>query len=212
MSTDTTVCAVLCDLGGVLITQRPDPREVLSVLGLSVEEHHIDLVDRAIWAHRDAYDDGCSDREFWDCIAGDCGLGELTDQQVQVLVEQDAGRMKHPDEEALNLIAELREAGYPVGILANSPSALADVVRRSPWAQHCNGPLIFSSDIRVSKPHRAIYREALVQVGYPAENVLFIEDRQPNLRAAELVGMQTLAWIDATEARHELLQRGILTH
>ena len=71
MSTDTTVRAVLCDLGGVLITQRPDPREVLSVLGLSVEEHHIDLVDRAIWAHRDAYDDGCSDREFWDCIAGD---------------------------------------------------------------------------------------------------------------------------------------------
>ena len=40
--------------------------------------------------------------------------------------------------------------------------------------------------------------------------MLFIDDREPNLRAAELIGMTTLTWQGAMQARAELVDLGIL--
>ena len=52
------------DIGGVLVTHRPDPQQFASILNLGTEPHVLTLIDHAIWAHRDSYDEGMTDKEF----------------------------------------------------------------------------------------------------------------------------------------------------
>lgn len=201
---------VLFDVGGVLVTSRPSARTVATVLGLDPDSREaVGLVDRAMWFHRDAYDAGGTDREFWDSVAGDCGLPELDDATIASLVSEDVSRSESPDPQTLALARELHGRGYRLGILSNAPVAIAVAIEHRPWADIFD-TFTFSGTLGVCKPDRGIYRAALDGVGEPAPSVLFVDDRQPNLRAAELIGMATLTWRDAERGQLDLADMGLL--
>lgn len=208
--TQSGIAVVLFDVGGVLVTSRPNPSTVARLLGLDPgDAEAVDMVDKAMWFHREAYDAGCSDHEFWDSVAGDCGLPELDDQTVAALVAEDTSRSEHPDPESLALARQLHEHGIRLGILSNAPVAVARAVQSWPWSSIFE-TFTFSGPLRQCKPERAIYRAALDEVGVPANSVLFVDDREPNLRAAELLGMATLTWRGADQARREFVDLGLL--
>lgn len=202
--------AVLFDVGGVLVTNRPDPTRVAQLLGLDRSADSVSLVDHSTWFHRDAYDAGCTDREFWDRVAGDCGLGEISDQTLRALVDEDVSRSEQPDPGALDVARELHGDGLKLGILSNAPTAIARAIEHRPWAEGLFTSFTFSGPLGETKPGRAIYRRAIEDIGVPAEQILFIDDRSPNLRAARLVGMSTLQWTTAAAARLQLVD--ILGH
>ena len=60
------------------------------------------------------------------------------------------------------------------------------------------------------KPAQRIYKEAIARSGVPADNILFIDDRQPNIRAATLAGMHTIQWTDPATAREALVNLNLL--
>ena len=126
---------IFFDVGGVLVSQRPDPREFASIIGLDDSAECVSLVDKAVWAHRDTYDEGMSDLDFWDSVSGDCGLPQPSEDQVRKLVTADASRMHAIDEAAAHLLSDLRTAGYNLGLLTNMPATHASVVMESVWAQ-----------------------------------------------------------------------------
>ena len=199
------------DIGGVLVTQRPDPQQFASILNLGTEPHVLTLIDHAIWAHRDAYDEGMTDKEFWNAVSGDCGLPEPSETELDELVTADSRRMYGIDECAAYLLEELKAKGYTMGVLTNMPSPHASIVMESPWAQkYFNGPMIFSSYVGVAKPNRGIYSEAIEAAQIEAESILFIDDREENTKAAEFLGISTLTWSNAHETRERLIELGIL--
>ena len=199
------------DIGGVLVTQRPDPQQFASILNLGNEPHVLTLIDHAIWAHRDAYDEGMTDKEFWNAVSGDCGLPEPSETELDELVTTDSRRMYGIDECAAYLLEELKAKGYTMGVLTNMPSPHASIVMESPWAhKYFNGPMIFSSYVGVAKPNRGIYREAIEAAQIEAERILFIDDREENTKAAEFLGISTLTWSNAHETRERLIELGIL--
>ncbi|WP_022868841.1 HAD family hydrolase [Schaalia vaccimaxillae] len=208
MADRNTARSVLFDVGGVLIASHPDARFVANLIG-DGSPALVDLVDQAMWTHRDQYDAGCSDREFWDRVAGDCGKPEVSDDALAQLVAMDAGRMNDPLPEALALVNELKEAGVRLGILSNAPQAIADAIRAAQWSDVFD-TFSFSCELGISKPSRGIYRHALEQQGVGPENTVFVDDRKKNVRAAELMGITGLIWENVKQAHQSLVELGLL--
>ncbi len=203
---------VLFDVSGILMTARLDPADIARILGMDLNaDDSVGLVDRAVWFNRPSYDDGSySARQFWDTVAGDCGLPEVDDRQLADLVELDVARTADVAWQALAIVTDLRDCGYRVGILTNAPAEVARGIRRSTWADGLFDSFTFSSDVHMAKPSQGIYRKASQDIGTSPDRILFIDDRTPNLRAAQLAGMSTLRWDSPQQAREELLDRGIL--
>lgn len=50
----------------------------------------------------------------------------------------------------------------------------------------------------------------LVRLDVPHEDVVFIDDRRENVRAAELLGVQGIVWKGAADAETRLKELGVL--
>ena len=199
---------VLFDVGGVLVNSHPDPAYIAELIGDGSSEL-VSLVDQAMWANRDAYDAGASDRDFWDRVSGDCGQPQVSDDVLAKLVEHDSMRMHDADPEAVALIDELAQAGARLGILSNAPRPIADQIRRASWAKAFTS-FVFSCDAGSCKPHRQIYRESLEAFEVDPADVIFFDDRKKNIRAAQLLGIHGILWTGAAQAREDLKDLGIL--
>ena len=199
---------VLFDVGGVLVDAHPDPRSIAELFG-DGSRGLTTLVDQAMWTHRGEYDAGMSDREFWDRIAGDCGQPEPSSALLKELVALDASRMAVANEETLDLVRRLRRQAVRVGILSNAPYPIAKAIRRSKWGSLFDF-FAFSCDYGICKPSRGIYRDVLVRLDVPHEDVVFIDDRRENVRAAELLGVQGIVWKGAADAETRLKELGVL--
>ena len=68
----------------------------------------------------------------------------------------------------------------------------------------------FSCDYGICKPSRGIYRDVLVRLDVPHEDVIFIDDRRENVRAAELLGVKGIVWNGAEDAEMRLKELGVL--
>lgn len=199
---------VLFDVGGVLVDAHPDPHAIAELFG-DDSRGLTSLVDQAMWAHRGEYDAGMSDREFWDRIAGDCGQPEPSHALLKQLVALDASRMERANEATLGLVRQLRRQAVRVGILSNAPYPIAKAIRRSEWGSLFDF-FAFSCDHGICKPSRGIYRDVLVRLDVPHENVAFIDDRRENVRAAELLGVRGIVWKSAEDAKKRLKELGFL--
>lgn len=51
---------------------------------------------------------------------------------------------------------------------------------------------VISGDVGVRKPDAAIYQPLFRQVGVEPQQMIFVDDRKPNLDAAKAVGMKTV--------------------
>ena len=199
---------VLFDVGGVLVDAHPDPHAIAELFG-DDSRGLTTLVDQAMWAHRGEYDAGMSDREFWDRIAGDCGQPEPSSTLLKQLVTLDASRMAKASEATLGLVRQLRRQAVRVGILSNAPYPIAKAIRRSEWGSLFDF-FAFSCDHGICKPSRGIYRDVLVRLDVPHENVALIDDRRENVRAAELLSVRGIVWKGAEDAEKRLKEIGFL--
>lgn len=199
---------VLFDVGGVLVDAHPDPHAIAELFG-DDSRGLMTLVDQAMWAHGGEYDAGMSDREFWDRIAGDCGQPEPSHALLKQLVALDASRMERANEATLGLVRQLRRQAVRVGILSNAPYPIAKAIRRSEWGSLFDF-FAFSCDHGICKPSRGIYRDVLVRLDVPHENVAFIDDRRENVRAAELLDVRGIVWKGAEDAEKRLKELGFL--
>ena len=199
---------VLFDVGGVLVDAHPDPHAIAELFG-DDSRGLTTLVDQAMWAHRGEYDAGMSDREFWDRIAGDCGQPEPSSALLKQLVALDASRMAKANEATLGLVRLLRRQAVRVGILSNAPYPIAKAIRRSEWGSLFDF-FTFSCDNGICKPSRGIYRDVLVRLDVPHENVALIDDRRENVRAAELLSVRGIVWKGAEDAEKRLKELGFL--
>jgi HAD superfamily hydrolase (TIGR01509 family) len=94
---------------------------------------------------------------------------------------------------ALALLAELKAAGYSLGVISNTlqPGRLMD--RTLAWRGLLDFfPVrVYSSDVRVAKPHPRIFTAALDALGLPAERVAYVGDRLgADVAGAQGVGMK----------------------
>lgn len=105
-----------------------------------------------------------------------------------------------PDEAMFDLVEALRDAGIRVALLSNS---WANTYPR-PRIDELFDPIIISGEVRLRKPHAAIYELALERLGVSADRVVFVDDAEPNVLGARAVGMHALQHADAASTRDAL--------
>jgi putative hydrolase of the HAD superfamily len=202
--------AVIFDYGMVL-SGAPDAKaraELLRITGLS-EARFDDLY----WADRLAFDAGAlTGREFWERIAEQAGLdqkGQIDGRIIDELVHWDTRMWLTENRAMLGWQLALKRRGLQTAIISNMGESIHKaMVSEFAWLERFD-VLVWSYELRVTKPDAAIYRYALEKLGTEPEEALFIDDRKVNVDAAVEMGMKGIVFTTAAQLRADLAATGL---
>ena len=108
-------------------------------------------------------------------------------------------------------IRELREKGYGVYYLSNMPwAALRDCAEDLAFCEETDGGILSCRE-KLIKPDPAIYRLLLARYGLTAEECVFLDDSEKNVRAARELGMYGIVFRDREQGLRELRELGVRT-
>ncbi|SET52407.1 HAD family hydrolase [Hymenobacter actinosclerus] len=102
--------------------------------------------------------------------------------------------------ERLALIAGLRAQGYQTALLSNTNHLHISEINRRLKAQYglengiadCLDRVFYSQEVGLRKPGEEIFRHALREMNWKAEETLFIEDSPQHIATARRLGLHTL--------------------
>ena len=203
---DTTpIDAVLFDYGQVL-SGPPDATawaRMRAVTGLGEDALH-----KGYWAFRHEYDRGTlTGRAYWHAVANHAGV-TFDAEQVAALLDADVALWTQLNLPMVEWSARLQSAGMRTGILSNIGDAIADgILARLPWLarfDHCT----WSYALRMAKPEAAIYVATAMALKTPPAGILFIDDKEENIAAAEAAGMLAIHYTGHTEFEDTMRARG----
>lgn len=192
--------AVIFDYGNVLCRSRPaaDVQALASILDLSVPQ-----LSDIYWQFRVPYDEGSLDpAAYWKAVASRW----LPPAQIDALVEIDSRSWSHPAPVMPQWARELRTAGLRTALLSNMPASVRDYIVGCAWLPDFD-IRVFSCDLGRCKPAPEMYQQCLQQLGVSPQEVLFLDDREANIRAAEALGWSALLFTDAAGASLEIARR-----
>ncbi|KMS71565.1 HAD family hydrolase [Streptomyces viridochromogenes] len=144
----------------------------------------------AYWSLRPPYDRGdVRGPAYWGSVSERLGT-PFTDWQVDDLIAADLASWSEIDQESVDFLAELADRGVRLGLLSNIPEELAAHYEATQeWLGHFS-VLGLSCRIGSAKPEPAAYTWCSRELGLPAEDILFVDDRSDNVLAAREVGMR----------------------
>jgi len=192
---------------GMVLTGPPDPVAHAALVrgtGLSV-----DRLDRLYWADRLAYDSGAlTGQAFWRKIALDAGL-TLSEAQIEDLVHWDVRMWMTQNPPMLAWQLALKRRGLLTAIVSNMGDTVHKQMERElDWLGRFD-VLVWSYQLRVTKPDPAIYRHVLEELGTLPNETLFVDDRPANVDAALALGMQGIVFSTMENLRADLLAAGL---
>lgn len=192
--------AVIFDYGKVLSQPQHDTdiEAMATICRLSRQSF-----ESLYWQFRPAYDEGGLDgRAYWQAIAGESGQ-KFTEEKLLELIELDGASWSRPNETTLLWAEELRRHGFFTPILSNMPYDVGTYVKACTWIADFD-PCIYSCDIGSMKPDKAIYEHCLELLKLPAEQTLFLDDRQENVEGARRVGIHSICFTTFAQTSKEI--------
>ena len=198
--------AVLFDYGMVL-SGPPDPtarQQMQRILGVNEESFQT-----AYWKHRDAYDRGAlGGQTYWESVARDLAK-QLDATSLSRLIDADIALWTQPNLPMIEWAASLQRAGIKTGILSNIGDAMEVGIRtRFAWLAGFTHHT-YSPRLGIAKPDSAIYRHAVEGLDAPADEILFIDDRQENILAAQSAGMVAIQYTNHNSFVQALQRLGL---
>ena len=108
-----------------------------------------------------------------------------------------------PLDDVIAVVDELHERGIRLLLLSNAPVENAAITRSYPFCARFAGG-VFSGEEGVVKPEREIFDVLIERFDVDAKRAVFVDDKEPNVRAAEALGFQGIVFRDADQLRREL--------
>lgn len=196
--------AIVFDYGEVLCfpPTADEIRRMAEIFGLENGQFR-PLYDK----NRLAYDRGdLSGDDYWAAFAADAGR-KITPEQVKKLRSWDTEMWSKINPAMIEWLLALQNAGFKTAILSNMQEDMVNHVRRSfPWIGKFHYA-VFSHEVRLAKPEAEIYQHCLRGLGVEPHEALFIDDREPNVKGAQKVGMQAIHLQSAAQLLAELESR-----
>jgi len=198
--------AVVFDYGMVLTgPQEPDAyAALLCITGLPRERF-----ESLYWADRPAYDEGkLTGLGFWEKFLRQAGLDQ-NQRMAEELNRWDARMWTTENPAMVAWQLALKEHGLKTAILSNiGDEVLASVERAFDWI-HRFDVLVWSYQLGIAKPDPELYRHTLVELGVQPGETLFIDDKLPNVEAAQALGIQAIQFSSAERLREQLIAAGL---
>jgi putative hydrolase of the HAD superfamily len=198
--------AVIFDYGNVLCESQP-AGDIVALAGIL--DLPIPRFSEVYWQFRIAYDAGELDpAAYWTAVA-EAASRQLTSSQIGALVEIDSRSWSHPAPVMPQWARDIHAAGIRTALLSNMPFPVRDYILGCPWLPDFN-TRVFSCEFGRNKPAPEIYQHCLQQLGVAPSEALFLDDREPNIRAAEALGLSAVLFSEPARAIAEILNRFVL--
>ena len=196
---------VLFDLGDVLFHFRPEVRlrAMASASGIAEQK-----LNDALWSSG---------------FAHECDTGKYNAQEMHEIACKKMNWHSTYDEfrdlwtsafeldEDVFTVAKAIKPGLQKGILTNNPEILRETVRdRFAKVERLFKPIIFSYTCGFAKPDERIFMHTIQAIGCEPEEILFIDDSQRHVDAAQQVGMRGILFSSAVELMKQLTAYGVL--
>ncbi|MFB6613802.1 HAD family hydrolase [Streptomyces sp. NPDC085524] len=144
----------------------------------------------AYWSHRAPYDRGeVTGPGYWQRVCAQLGV-PLDARLTAELIAADLASWSETDGSMVDLLGDLSDRGFVLGLLSNIPEELAARYEATqPWLERfaVRG---LSCRIGSAKPEPAAYEWCVRELGLPPGQILFVDDRPDNVRAACELGFQ----------------------
>jgi putative hydrolase of the HAD superfamily len=182
---------VVFDYGNVVSLPQgvSEVEDMASVCGLSLGRFH-----EQYWRFRRSYDRGdLSEESYWASVTDGHGPA-LTREELARVLTLDGQSWAHPNPKTLEWAKRLKREEFEVAILSNMPRAVSDYLGKNcRWLalfDHC----VYSGAVGCAKPELAIYKYCLDTLRLAAREVLFLDDRPENVKAASELGIHSLVF------------------
>jgi putative hydrolase of the HAD superfamily len=188
---------IIFDYGNVLSQSQPiaDVQAMATILDLPISQF-----TELYWRFRIPYDAGSLDSDaYWDTVAS----RPLTPDKLSALIEIDSRSWSHPEPVMAQWARDVRTAGLRTAILSNMPVPVRDYILRCSWLPEFDART-FSCEVGMCKPAPEIYRDCLDKLGVKPSEVLFLDDRESNVRAAETLGLHAILFTTPAKAAQEM--------
>jgi HAD superfamily hydrolase (TIGR01509 family) len=197
--------AVVFDFGGVM-TGEPRREAVVQFLRSTFDLSEAEF-EKINLEKKEAVKAGKSDEEFWLQFAEQKRITLPSDwpQAFKAVMKEAIGI--NPD--MYVLVAELKAKQIPVALLSNIDTRLAKLVREFGLYEPFE-PCLLSCEIGVEKPNIKAYEILLLQMHAPAGDIIFVDDRQENIDAANQVGLDAILFQSAAHLRQALVEKQLL--
>jgi putative hydrolase of the HAD superfamily len=189
--------AVVFDYGEVISfsPSEEDRARLVAAAGVPAED-----LWAAYQADRDRLDQGLlSTTDYWRGIGAACGQ-DWDLPTVQRLWALDFRSWTSADPEVVRVIADLAAGGTRLALLSNAHPDYGAAFRFSPVGALFEQVFV-SGELLLLKPDPAIYRHVAEALALPPESLVFVDNREANVRGAESIGITGHVHTDAASLR-----------
>ncbi|MDB9721843.1 HAD-IA family hydrolase [Nitrosopumilus sp.] len=171
---------VLFDIGGVLINWKDEWlfQEISKQLEMPFEK-----IESKFNANLcSLFESKINEKEFWNLVL---------EHDIKIdhkIISKTFLKMSSINYDFLNFAKSLKTDENHIGILSNLTPDTSTCIPHSLLDDF--DYLFYSNSLKMSKPHAEIYQHVCSKI--PSKNILFIDDKQENLDAAKLFGMETI--------------------
>jgi 2-haloacid dehalogenase len=115
-----------------------------------------------------------------------------------------------PIQPTVEILGELKQAGYPLYGLSNWSEEKFRLVRPKYEFFDWFEAILVSGEVRLVKPDEPIFNLMLERIGRRAEECLLVDDSAANIQAAARLGFRTIHFQSPEQLRRELQGMGYL--
>ena len=176
---------VVFDYGEVIsVTPSDDDRRRI----LDIAQVDADAFWPPYQAHRDRLDEGTiSVAEYWALVAADCGA-DWDDVTVRLLWVADFRSWLSVDAGTAAVLGDLVAGGTRLALLSNAGEDFGSYLRHGGIGDLFERVFV-SGELKVVKPEAAIYRHVADELGITPAEMVFIDNKEVNVRGAEALGV-----------------------
>lgn len=106
---------------------------------------------------------------------------------------------EYPSEEMISFAKELKEKGIKIFILSNNFKERAEYYGHYPWIHNIVDKVYFSWQTGFIKPNQEAWKLVLSENGLKAEECLYFDDKEENIKASEEVGIKAFVFTNEEE-------------
>jgi len=197
----TEIKAVVFDYGCVLAYEHleSDLEEMAACVGIGLQPFK-----DAYWDFRLDYDAGISlGPLYYQRIAEKLAI-KISPEQIKQCIDIDNKGWSRPNDQMIDWAHRLRKNGIKIAILSNMPPDFREFLPNCSWLPEFDHST-FSCELKAVKPAHEIYHHCLNGLGIEPQHVLFIDDRLPNIEAAQELGWQGFVFTNV-ENLHEYIE------
>jgi len=154
----------------------------------------------AYWHRRDELDEGTlAVTDYWRRMAQELDA-DWSDSRIHQLWVTDYRSWLSADTDTLDVLFELRDGGTRMALLSNAGRDFGSYFRHSPLGDLFEAVFV-SGELNMIKPAASIFEHVINALGITAEQTVFVDNKEVNVRGAEALGITGHVFTNAERLR-----------